>query len=150
MGTRTNFYKNPSISYNKHFSLSSVLQNLRGQASLQFSFSSFEIYLHLNLVIYPFNFRNLQLTTSLPVMFPPISMRKSPARNVAGIRAHREPSKLNLKRMISLCHIAITSKREGKYSYVLLVLSLIFIATASATFPVHLSPMGIHSLLICS
>ncbi|KAJ1390125.1 hypothetical protein SESBI_37741 [Sesbania bispinosa] len=29
MGTRTNFYKNPSISYNKHFSLSSVLENLR-------------------------------------------------------------------------------------------------------------------------
>ncbi|XP_054808793.1 uncharacterized protein LOC129310923 isoform X2 [Prosopis cineraria] len=29
MGTRTNFYKNPSISYKKHFSLSSVLQNLR-------------------------------------------------------------------------------------------------------------------------
>ncbi|MED6133712.1 hypothetical protein PIB30_030685 [Stylosanthes scabra] len=29
MGTRTNFYKNPSISYNKHFSLSSVLQNLQ-------------------------------------------------------------------------------------------------------------------------
>ncbi|RYR29349.1 hypothetical protein Ahy_B01g053743 isoform D [Arachis hypogaea] len=29
MGTRSNFYKNPSISYNKHFSLSSVLQNLQ-------------------------------------------------------------------------------------------------------------------------
>ncbi|XP_027334400.1 uncharacterized protein LOC113849040 [Abrus precatorius] len=29
MGTRTNFYKNPSISYKKHFSLSSVLQNLQ-------------------------------------------------------------------------------------------------------------------------
>ncbi|XP_028785725.1 uncharacterized protein LOC114741633 [Neltuma alba] len=29
MGTRTNFYKNPSISYKKQFSLSSVLQNLR-------------------------------------------------------------------------------------------------------------------------
>ncbi|KAF7810087.1 putative RNA helicase transcription factor interactor and regulator CCHC(Zn) family [Senna tora] len=29
MGTRTNFYKNPSISYKKDFSLSSVLQNLR-------------------------------------------------------------------------------------------------------------------------
>ncbi|KAI4317347.1 hypothetical protein L6164_025221 [Bauhinia variegata] len=29
MGTRTNFYKNSSISYNKKFSLSSVLQNLR-------------------------------------------------------------------------------------------------------------------------
>ncbi|XP_058104522.1 uncharacterized protein LOC131248305 isoform X2 [Magnolia sinica] len=27
--TRTNFYKNPSFSYNKHFNLSSVLQNLR-------------------------------------------------------------------------------------------------------------------------
>ncbi|KAF2313075.1 hypothetical protein GH714_009100 [Hevea brasiliensis] len=29
MGTRTNFYKNPSISYKKDFSLSSVLQNLQ-------------------------------------------------------------------------------------------------------------------------
>lgn len=29
MGTRTNFYKNPSITYKKDFSLSSVLQNLR-------------------------------------------------------------------------------------------------------------------------
>ncbi|KAK2356212.1 DEAD-box ATP-dependent RNA helicase [Trifolium repens] len=28
MGTRSNLYKNPSITYNKHFSLSSVLQNL--------------------------------------------------------------------------------------------------------------------------
>ncbi|RDX66867.1 DEAD-box ATP-dependent RNA helicase 41, partial [Mucuna pruriens] len=28
MGTRTNFYKNPSISYKKHLGLSSVLQNL--------------------------------------------------------------------------------------------------------------------------
>ena len=30
MGTRTNFYKNPSITYKKDFSISSVLQNLRG------------------------------------------------------------------------------------------------------------------------
>lgn len=29
MGTRTNFYKNPSFTYNKDFSLNSVLQNLR-------------------------------------------------------------------------------------------------------------------------
>ncbi|EEF33466.1 conserved hypothetical protein [Ricinus communis] len=29
MGTRTNFYKNPSISYKKDFSISSVLQNLK-------------------------------------------------------------------------------------------------------------------------
>ncbi|KAJ9706891.1 hypothetical protein PVL29_002048 [Vitis rotundifolia] len=29
MGTRTNFYKNPSFSYNRDFSLSSVLQNLK-------------------------------------------------------------------------------------------------------------------------
>lgn len=29
MGTRTNFYKNPSITYKKDFSISSVLQNLR-------------------------------------------------------------------------------------------------------------------------
>ncbi|XAR54959.1 RNA helicase [Bertholletia excelsa] len=29
MGTRTNFYKNPSFTYNKDFSLDSVLQNLR-------------------------------------------------------------------------------------------------------------------------
>ncbi|CAA0842313.1 DEAD-box ATP-dependent RNA helicase 41 [Striga hermonthica] len=28
MGTRTNFYKNPSFAYNKHFNLNSVLQNL--------------------------------------------------------------------------------------------------------------------------
>lgn len=30
MGTRSNFYKNPSLAYKKDFSLSSVLQNLRG------------------------------------------------------------------------------------------------------------------------
>ncbi|BFG31421.1 hypothetical protein CerSpe_176950 [Prunus speciosa] len=29
MGTRTNFYKNPSIAYKKDLSLSSVLQNLK-------------------------------------------------------------------------------------------------------------------------
>ncbi|KAA8522232.1 hypothetical protein F0562_012905 [Nyssa sinensis] len=29
MGTRTNFYKNPSVTYNKDFNLNSVLQNLR-------------------------------------------------------------------------------------------------------------------------
>ncbi|CAL9029441.1 unnamed protein product, partial [Prunus brigantina] len=33
MGTRTNFYKNPSITYKKDLSLSSVLQNLKGRAS---------------------------------------------------------------------------------------------------------------------
>ncbi|XP_028751793.1 uncharacterized protein LOC114711556 isoform X2 [Neltuma alba] len=38
--------------------------------------------------------------------------RKSPPRNVAGIRTHRKPLKLTLKRTTSLCHITITLKRE--------------------------------------
>lgn len=33
MGSRTNFYKNPSISYKKDLNLSSALQNLRGNYS---------------------------------------------------------------------------------------------------------------------
>lgn len=43
MGTRSNFYKNPSYAYNKQFNLNSILQNLRGiiffVPLLQFSYA---------------------------------------------------------------------------------------------------------------
>lgn len=48
MGTRTNFYKNSSISYNKHFSLSSVLQNLQGPSFL-LSFHPFFLSKSINI-----------------------------------------------------------------------------------------------------
>nr|KAJ0213512.1 hypothetical protein LSAT_V11C400170220 [Lactuca sativa] len=61
MGTRTNFYKNPSFTYNKDYDLNSVLQNLKDNKSSIFmssnahttqSFCWFEDFYYFNLTAY--------------------------------------------------------------------------------------------------
>lgn len=80
MGTRSNLYKNPSIAYKKDFSLSSVLQNLKGIVSyLDYSFDLFPIDLQLNLYsCIAYNIVTGNASTSDDQDQPPIQGTKQP------------------------------------------------------------------------
>jgi hypothetical protein len=112
MGTRSNLYKNPSITYNKHFSLSSVLQNLHGLFSnLSLPYSLIPIptlsLTHQSSI--------LQLTTSPPAMLLPTTNRlplpPSPT-NVAVLSGHSNlitiTKRMKLTMILHLCPTTIT------------------------------------------
>lgn len=136
MGTRSNFYKNPSITYNKHFSLSSVLQNLQGL---------FPISLLIPSLSLSHQFPNLQLITSSPATLLPTTNRiplPPPPSNVAAIPSHRSPVtitlRMTLKMSLPLCPTAITFKREGKINvYAICNLRRLFLFVAFCVFEIE-------------
>lgn len=119
MATRSNLYKNPSITYKKDLSLSSVLQNLKGMHHFN---PSFPFLSHPpNAFFFSFsklNFLYFQLTTSPPEMLrrlknihqPPMSERH--VVNASAIQNHRLLSlvagTVKLKSTTDLCLTRIT------------------------------------------